>query len=249
MNITWNPWHGCVKISDGCQNCYVYRTDAKYDKDSSQVKRNKTFNLPVQKNRQGEYKIQPEGDRILYTCFTSDFFLEEADDWRGECWEMIKERSDLEFLIITKRIDRFYDCIPEDWGDGYDNVHICCTCENQDRADYRLPIFLKAPIKLKSIICEPLLGEIDLTPYLSDSVVQVIAGGESGYYARICKYDWILSLCEQCEKAGVGFYFKQTGAKFVKDKKLYTIPRKIQHQQAKKAGVNISSKRRIDRFL
>ncbi|WP_434283332.1 hypothetical protein [Clostridium botulinum] len=33
---------------------------------------------------------------------------------------MIKERSDLKFLFLTKRIDRFRYCIPEDWNDGYD---------------------------------------------------------------------------------------------------------------------------------
>ena len=210
MNLTWNPWHGCKKISAGCLNCYVYRTDSRYEKDSSAVSKNKAFTMPIDKYKNGEYKIQPQDDNILYTCFTSDFFLEEADKWRDDCWKMIKQRPDLEFLIITKRIHRFYDCIPDDWGDGYENVHICCTCENQDRADFRLPIFKNAPIKKKSIICEPILQEIDLTPYLDKSIIQVVAGGESGNNARICRYEWILSLREQCKNAGVSFYFKQT---------------------------------------
>lgn len=239
MNITWNPWHGCKKISAGCVNCYVYRTDSKYEKDSSAVTKNKAFTMPVDRYKNGELRLKPQEDNILYTCFTSDFFLEEADEWRGECWEMIKQRPDLEFLIITKRIHRFYDCIPDDWGDGYENVHICCTCENQDRADFRLPIFKNAPIKKKSIICEPLLEEIDLSPYLDKSVTQVVAGGESGNNARICRYNWVLSLREQCKNAGVSFYFKQTGARFEKDGKLYNIPRKIQHSQAKKANINV----------
>ena len=239
MNLTWNPWHGCKKISAGCLNCYVYRTDSKYEKDSSAVSKNKAFTMPIDKYKNGEYKIQPQEDNILYTCFTSDFFLEEADKWRDDCWKMIKQRPDLEFLIITKRIHRFYDCIPDDWGDGYENVHICCTCENQDRADFRLPIFKNAPIKKKSIICEPILQEIDLTPYLDKSIIQVVAGGESGNNARICRYEWILSLREQCKNAGVSFYFKQTGARFEIDGKLYNIPRKIQHSQARKANINI----------
>lgn len=239
MNLTWNPWHGCKKISAGCLNCYVYRTDSKYEKDSSAVSKNKAFTMPIDKYKNGEYKIQPQEDNILYTCFTSDFFLEEADKWRDDCWKMIKQRPDLEFLIITKRIHRFYDCIPDDWGDGYENVHICCTCENQDRADFRLPIFKNAPIKKKSIICEPILQEIDLTPYLDKSIIQVVAGGESGNNARICRYEWILSLREQCKNAGVSFCFKQTGARFEKDGKLYNIPRKIQHSQARKANINI----------
>ena len=60
---------------------------------------------------------------------------------------MMRLRSDVRFLIITKRIDRFLETIPSDWGDDYDNVTICCTIENQDRADYRLPIYKTAPIK------------------------------------------------------------------------------------------------------
>ena len=86
----------------------------------------------------------------------------------------MERRSDLDFLIVTKRIDRFNIALPKDWGSGYDNVEICCTVENQDRADYRLPIFLKLPIKKKSIICEPLLSEIDLNKYLSNDINQVV---------------------------------------------------------------------------
>lgn len=240
MNVTWNPWHGCKKISAGCANCYVYRTDSKFEKDSSRVTKNKSFSMPVERYKNGTYKLLPQEDNVVYTCFTSDFFLEEADQWRDECWKIIKARSDLEFLIITKRIHRFYDCIPDDWGDGYENVHICCTCENQDRADYRLPIFLDAPIRKKSIICEPLLEEIDLTPYLNGMITQVVAGGESGNNARLCRYSWVLSLREQCKKAGVSFYFKQTGARFEKDGRVFKIPRNLQHSQARKAGINLN---------
>ena len=78
--VVWNTWHGCHKISDGCLNCYVYRTDSKFGKDSSVVTRNSDFSLPVQLNRNNEYKLQT--DEIIYTCFTSDFFLEDADEWR-----------------------------------------------------------------------------------------------------------------------------------------------------------------------
>lgn len=151
---------------------------------------------------------------------------------------MIRTRSDLHFYIITKRIHRFHVNLPDDWGDGYDNVSICCTVENQDRADCRLPIFLREPIRHKNIICEPLLEAVDLSPYLSAGIKDVTVGGESGNNARICRYDWVLDIREQCLRAGVPFYFKQTGARFEKDGRLYTIPRKYQHYQAQKAGIN-----------
>ncbi|MDR2903417.1 MAG: phage Gp37/Gp68 family protein [Clostridiales bacterium] len=233
----WNLWHGCHKISAGCENCYVYRTDAKYEKDSTIVKKTGNFNLPLKKNRAGGYQLSP--GETVYTCFTSDFLLPDADEWRAEAWRMMRTRRDLMFLFITKRIDRLAQCLPPDWGDGYENVTVGCTCENQDRADFRLPIFLKAPIRHKIITCEPLLEKIDLSSYLSGEIAQLIVGGESGSFVRVCDYDWVLGLRAQCAAAGVPFHFKQTGANFRKDGKNFNIPRKLQHAQARKAGINL----------
>lgn len=112
---------------------------------------------------------------------------------------MMKERSDLSFLFITKRIDRFCRA-SAGLGAGYDNVAVCCTAENQNMADFRIPIFKKLPIKHKSIVCEPLLEEIDLSPHLGKWCESVIAGGESGANARVCDFDWILKLRGQCVK-------------------------------------------------
>jgi len=232
----WNPWHGCHKISAGCQNCYVYRIDSSFDKDSSVISKTKDFDLPIKKKRNGEYKI-PSGD-LVYTCFSSDYFLEEVDEWRKETWSMIRLRNDLHFYITTKRIDRFKINLPQDWGNGYDNVTICSTCENQDRARYRLPILLSLPIKHKAIICEPLLERIDLISWLDSSIEEVIVGGESGDNARICNYDWVLDIREQCMLKNVPFHFKQTGAKFLKNGRLYQIKRYNQHSQAAKAGID-----------
>lgn len=237
----WNPWHGCHKISAGCQHCYVYRSDAKYGKDSSIVKKNTNFYLPIQKNRKGEYKI-PAGE-IVYTCFTSDFFVEDADEWRKEAWDMIRERNDLHFFFITKRIHRFMECIPDDWGEGYDHVTISCTVENQERCDFRLPIYKQVPIKHKQIVCEPLLSDIDLSQYLDDTIELVLAGGESGLEARTCDFHWVMHLREQALQKDLTFHFKQTGANFLKDGILYRVPRKYQHIQARKANINYYNER------
>ena len=236
MAIEWNLWHGCIKKSEGCENCYVYRRDAKYDIDSRELKKNKVFTLPIDKNRKGEYKVK--SGELIYTCFTSDFFFEEADEWRKEAWDIIRERKDCKFLFTTKRIERFYINLPDDWGDGWEHVTVCCTCENQKRADERLAIYKSLPIKHKIIICEPLLEAINLEKYLDNTIEEVVAGGESGEEARVCKYDWILDIRRQCIDKGVPFYFKQTGAKLVKDGKLYRILRKDQFSQANKAGIN-----------
>ena len=232
----WNPWHGCRKISAGCQNCYVYRMDAKYDRDASAITKTAAFNLPLKKSRDGKYKLA--AGETVYTCFTSDFFLQEADAWRIDAWRMMQYRSDLHFFIITKRIDRFEVNLPQDWGDGYANVTIGSTCENQEMANFRLPIFLKLPIRHKIIICEPLLERIDLSPWLLNSIEKVIAGGESGNEARICNYDWVYDIRTQCSEMKIPFHLKQTGARFVKDGRLFNIKRQDQHLQAAKAGID-----------
>lgn len=234
----WNPWHGCTKISPGCLHCYVYRGDKKYERatPSNQCVKTGSFNLPVRKKRTGEWAIPP--GNVVYTCFTSDFLLSDADSWRDECWGMMKERQDLFFMFYTKRITRLGEILPADWGGGYDNVCIGCTVEDMTRARERLPVFLELPIKHREIIIEPMLEAMDISPYLTGGIEGVSAGGESGDGARPCDFEWIVSLRDQCIEANVPFFFHQTGANFIKDGKHYSIPRAHQHSQARRAKVD-----------
>ena len=109
--------------------------------------------------------------------------------------------------------------------------------ENQRRADERMPIFKNLPIAHKEIICEPLLEAIDFHGELS-GIEQLTVGGESGKEARVCDYDWVLSIREQCIRGGVPFHLKQTGTHFRKDGHLFDIPRKLHYAQAHKAGLD-----------
>ncbi len=236
MSANWNPWHGCRKLSAGCQNCYVYRIDARHGGDASLVRKTGDFDLPLRRKRDGSYKI-PAGE-VVWTCFSSDFLLDIADAWRQEAWEMMRRRPDLCFIFLTKRIDRLEKALPPDWGQGYENVRIICTVENQAMADYRLPIFRDAPIRHKGIACEPLLGPLDLSACLGPWAKLLAAGGESGLEARVCDYQWVLSLREQCVAAGVSFQFRQTGARLRKDGRIYQIPRRLQSSQARKARID-----------
>ncbi len=233
--IQWNPWHGCHKCSPGCLHCYVYYLDSKRSIDTSVITKSKTnFYLPLKKDKNGEYKIKPKSE--LATCFTSDFFLEEADLWRNEAWEIIKLRSDVTFLIPTKRIERFNECIPTDWGEGYENVIIAVTCENQEKVHERLPLFLKCKIKHRFIFASPLLENIDLSSYLSTGKIEKVSvSGESYENARICDFSWVESIQRTCKKYQVKFDFHQTGSNFIKDGKTYKINHFLEYEQAKKA--------------
>lgn len=239
--VIWNPWHGCTKVSAGCQNCYMFRRDSKYGIDSTLVHKTKSFRMPVQKDRHKNYKV-PAGSTI-FTCFTSDFFHPDADEWRPEAWAMIRERSDCHFYMITKRPERIAAALPPDWGSGYDNVTITCTCENQYWADRRLPIFLELPIKHKEIIHEPMLGAIDIRRYLEQYGLQiemVSVGGESGEGPGIrpLNYGRVIETKMQCVEYGVPFHFHQTGSYLIRGNKEYRIPREYQESQAHAAGID-----------
>lgn len=231
----WNPWRGCHKYSEGCKFCYVHKGDIKRNINTNVIVKTDKFYDPIQKTKKGEYKIK--SGQTVYLCFSSDFLIEEADTWRHECFEMMKKRSDLHFIFLTKRIDRFMDCIPDDWGNGYDNVTVGCTIENQAIGDYRLSIFSSLPIKHKNIICQPLLEKICIEQYL-DNIELVVVGGESDYNARPLYYDWVLSLREQCKTKKIHFEFRQCGTHFLKDGKKYTLNVRQLCSQAKKANID-----------
>ncbi|MDL2294896.1 phage Gp37/Gp68 family protein [Ruminococcaceae bacterium OttesenSCG-928-D13] len=235
MASIWNPWRGCHRHSDGCKYCYIHKGDAKRGVDTGRVEKADKFGWPVRRNKKGEYSVKP--GQTVFLCFTSDFLVEDADDWRGECWDMMRERSDLHFLFLTKRIERFMDCVPPDWGGGWDNVTVGCTVENQQRADERLSLFATLPIKHKNIICQPLIEQIDISSYLK-GIELVVVGGESDRNARPLDYAWVLDIRRQCIEAGVLFEFRQCGTHFIKDGKEYTLQVKDLGAQARKANIN-----------
>ncbi|MGN0538066.1 MAG: DUF5131 family protein [Acutalibacteraceae bacterium] len=242
MHDIWNPWHGCVKCSEGCQNCYVYFLDRMRNGNGADIFRTKNFNYPLQKNKNGTYKIQ-SGEQIR-VCMTSDFFLPEADAWRAAAWDIMRERSDVKFFLLTKRPQRVENCLPSDWGNGWENIFFNVTCENQKRTDERIPLLLKLPFKHKGIMVAPFIGAVRIEKYLSDGQIeQVICGGENYDNARPCHFEWVQNLRADCQKHNVTFCFFETGTQFVKNGRLYTIPQKsIQSEMAYKSNMSFIGK-------
>lgn len=238
MHDIWNPWHGCVKISEGCQHCYMFYLDRKRDADGSRIYRTHNFDYPLQRKRGGSYKVR--SGELIRVCMTSDFFLDEADSWREEAWRMIRERSDVKFFLLTKRPERVEACLPRDWGDGWDNVFFNVTCENQTRADIRIPILQELPFRHKGVMAAPFIGPIEIERYLArGGIEQVVCGGENYDGARPCDFDWVRSLSRQCREHDVRFCFIETGTVFVKDGRTFRIPdKRVQSEMAFKSGVN-----------
>lgn len=243
MHDIWNPWHGCKKKSEGCKNCYMYALDKKYDNNGMYIYKVKNnFDYPLHKDRRGNYKIQ--SGELIRVCMTSDFFLEEADRWRNEAWEIIRKRQDVKFLLLTKRPERVIEYLPTWWGDGLGNVFFNVTCENQKRADERIPILFELPFKHKGIMVAPFIGEVSIEKYLKEGIIeQVIAGGENYNGARPLHFEWVQKLSNECRKYNITFSFIETGNIFIKEKKAYKIPSKeIQSQLAYKTGLGFKGK-------
>lgn len=238
-DLTWNPWHGCHKCSEGCQNCYAYFLDKRYGRDTDEIVKNKSnIDLPIKKDKNGNYKM-PSGS-FVRVCMTSDFFLEEADAWRDEAWNYIRQRSDLTFSLLTKRAHRIKKCLPYDWGNGWDHVQFAVSAENQKRVDERIPYLLEIPSKHNWISVKPFIDEVNLEKYLATGKIEtVLAGGENYLGSRPLHYEWVKNLHNQCEKYGVHLIFGQTGNVFIKDGKEYKIRNRTDQMiQALKSGLH-----------
>ncbi len=198
---TWNPWQGCIKVSPGCKNCYMYRDKKRYGQDARVVIRSKspTFNAPLKR-----YK-----GPLVFTCSWSDFFIPEADEWRDEAWDIIRETSHLTYQILTKRPENIKDRLPEDWGNGWSNVWLGVSIEISDYL-WRLDELKSIQSFIKFVSYEPALEYINFKPY-AGTIDWLISGGESGSGARSADLDWFRQVRDDCQSAGIAYFHKQHG--------------------------------------
>jgi protein gp37 len=220
----WNPWRGCHKVSTGCLNCYIHKADFKKGIDTNKIIRTDDFDKLKLRNKNGEY-IMKSG-QVVFVCFYTDFFIEEADDWREEAWLMMKQRNDLTFFFLTKRIERFNVALPIDYPTGYEHITIAISVENQEMANQRIPVLKSLPIVHKQIMLQPMVGPIDLSPYLDKSIEKVILGGESGHQVRKLNRDWVVEVNRQCVASLVPFEYRMVGSFYV----VNGVVKKVQKQ-------------------
>jgi protein gp37 len=198
-DATWNPWQGCAKVSPGCKNCYMYRDKKRYGQNPSKVVRSKTtFFAPFG-------WTEP---RRVFTCSWSDWFIEDADAWRAEAWEVIRTTPQHSYQILTKRPERILASLPDTWEDGWPNVWLGVSVERQDYMS-RVDALRAVPARVRFISAEPLLGPLELGSLTG--IHWVITGGESGPRARPMELDWVRSIRAQCQRMGVALFHKQHG--------------------------------------
>jgi len=201
---TWNPWTGCIKVSAGCKFCYMYREQSHYGNDPTIIKRTSktTFNAPLRWKNPGK----------VFTCSWSDFFIDQADEWRNDAWAIIKQTPHLIYQILTKRPENIASRLPADWGTGgWANVWLGVTIENRDCLN-RANTLAAIPARVRFISYEPALELVDFSDVLPN-FDWLISGGESGSNPRPALPHWFSLVRMMCAQYGVAYFHKQNGGK------------------------------------
>ena len=220
---TFNPWVGCTKVSPACDHCYAEgwaKRTGQAGLWSGERRRTSTANWkqPIK----WDTAAAVEGVRRKVFCASlADVFDNQAEpEWRADLWRLIEVTPNLDWLLLTKRPQNIAKMLPANWGDGYPNVWLGTTVENQEEAERRIPHLLANPAQVHFLSCEPLLGPLDLKGWIyagweggirnarpARHIKWVIAGGESGPGARELDPEWPESLLDQCQRSGASAFF------------------------------------------
>jgi len=215
-DATFNPWMGCTKISPGCAHCYAEtllsgrmgRPGLWGPRGQRQVTTEDYWRKPIKWNKTAE----KEGKRFRAFCGSLCDWAEDhptAEANRPRLWDLIRATPWLDWLLLTKRAERIAECLPDDWGNGYPNVWLGVSIENNDfrhRADFLRQI----PAVVRFISYEPALGPLDLLDLTG--IDWVIYGGESGPKFRPHDLSWPRQIRDLCRQTGTAFFFKQSSA-------------------------------------
>lgn len=228
-DLTWSPITGCTPISEGCENCYArkmanrFRGRFGYPKDDPF---RPTFH-PGRLDEPDKWK-KP---RRVFVCSMGDLFHENITNKEiGEVWLKAFNNRKHTWIFLTKRIERLRwwseatskmswwpaenlwpECM---WlGITAENLWPECiwlgvTAENQVRAAERIPVLLDIPAAVRWVSLEPLLGPVNLSPWVNQ-LQWVVVGAETGPGKRPMDLDWARSVRGQCLDAGIPFFFKK----------------------------------------
>jgi protein gp37 len=237
---TFNPWWGCVKVSEACRNCYAATFAKRFGVEWGPQARRRFFgDAKWREPLKWDRKAAAEGVRRRVFCASmADVFevlpdrhpdAEQMGAERLRLWRLIEATPHLDWLLLTKRPENVLGLTPAGWDcvRGFpENVWVGTTAETQECADERIPRLLEVPARVRFLSMEPLLGPVDLSRWLDllrlntwvkqarwmgTGIHWVIGGGESGPGARPTHLEWARGLRDQCEAAGVPFFWKQWG--------------------------------------
>jgi protein gp37 len=207
---TWNPVRGCSKVSPGCQHCYA-ETFAERFRGVPGHPFEQGFDLRLVPDKLGE-PLRWAAPRMIFVNSMSDLFHEKVpDDYIVAVARVMAAANWHTYQVLTKRPERLRDLLATKLAFVAAVQHIWwgVSVENKKHGLPRIDCLRAAPAKRRFLSIEPLLEDIGLFDLCK--IDWVIVGGESGAGARPMRKEWVLSIRNQCQAAGVPFFFKQWG--------------------------------------
>lgn len=218
-DYTFNPWVGCTKVAPPCDHCYA-ETWAKRSGHPElwQGERRRTTGENWQKPHKWNAQAKTEGIRRRVFCASlADVFDNQVPErWREDLWHIIDQTQDLDWLLLTKRVQNIEKMLPnpatgvKPWGDGWPNVWLGITCGDLNEFYRDWPKLRAIDAKIRFISYEPALGPLRVDHISVDIAPNwIICGGESGAHARYMEPKWAADLLRDCRQHKISFFMKQ----------------------------------------
>lgn len=209
-DATWNPVRGCTKISPGCQHCYAERFAERF-RGIEGHPFGQGFDLRLVPEKLGEPLRWSEPKMIFVNSMSDLFHPGVPDAFIEQVATTMRLASWHTYQVLTKRPERLRKLLDGSLRDAAAEKHIWwgVSVENRKHGVPRIAHLQASPAAVRFLSVEPLLEDVGTLPL--NGISWVIVGGESGPGARPMKESWVISIREQCEVAGIPFFFKQWG--------------------------------------
>lgn len=212
---TFNAWIGCTKVGPPCDHCYAEALSNRYGWVTwgPHGERKRTSPANWKKPLQWAKQARKDGTRPkVFSLSLGDWLDNQVpQQWREDMAEVIESTPELDWLLLTKRIQNFDKLAP--WNIVPENVWLGITCGDDIEYERDWPKLraIKAPVRF--ISNEPALGPIDPCAVRGDVPDWIICGGESGPKYRDMPLDQARVLRDSCAALGIAFFFKQCAGK------------------------------------
>ena len=207
---TWNPVTGCTQVSPGCDNCY-----AKTIAESPRMAKGFPVGFDVQlRPHKLRDPLRWKIPRRVFVNSMSDLFHRDIPDaYLAQIWQTMMDAPHHTYQVLTKRAHRMAHKINALDLPTPTHIWLGVSAENQAMADSRIPPLLSIDAPVRWVSAEPLLGPVNLSPWI-DSLAWVVVGGESGQGRRPMDYDWARAVRDCCVESRTAYFHKQGNAFF-----------------------------------
>lgn len=214
---TFNTHIGCQEVSSACDFCYARVMNERWgwvEGWGPHGERKRTSAANWRKPYAWAKAARANGTRPRVFCASlADVFDNKIPkEWRADLFRMIADTKELDWLLLTKRPENISKMLPDNWGNGWPNIWLGTTTEDQLHYDRRWRILQAIPAVVHFISYEPALGPLTLG---NKPPSWAIIGGESGRTPRPMDLQWARDLRDECAAKGVAYFFKQTTGKKV----------------------------------